>query len=168
MPSCPASFFSRDQLKLKVSVHTRNAAKPFSERPFAITCHHLRIHDTTRKPFLEYCISCFSQNTIQKMKNIQLFLDVFVLVLFVLFIFAGPARICDVTMSQTWIYSWCVRKAVFFNFFIYFRSFRSFRWFRFGRFVSLFRVLVHALAVNIPTSHKKTGVTEDGRLEDET
>ena len=45
---------------------------------------HLRIHYTTRKPFLEYYISCFSQNTIQNMKNIQLFLDVFVLVLVVL------------------------------------------------------------------------------------
>ena len=45
--------------------------------------HHIRIHDTTRKPFLEYYDSCFSQNTIQNMKNIQLFLDVFVLVLLV-------------------------------------------------------------------------------------
>ena len=46
--------------------------------------HHLQIHDTARKPFLEYCISCFSQNTIQNMKNIQLFLHVFVLVLLLL------------------------------------------------------------------------------------
>ena len=64
--------------------------------------HHLlrlRIHDTTRKPFLQYCISCFSQNTIQKMKNIQLFLDVFVLVLLVLFILTGPARICIGSLS---------------------------------------------------------------------
>ena len=60
------------------------------------------------------------------------------------FFFTGPARICDVMMSHTWIYSWCQKKVVFFNFFIYFCSFRSFRWFRFGRFVSLFRVLVHA------------------------
>ena len=50
------------------------------------------------------------------------------------FIFTGPARICDVTMSHTWIYSWCKIKVVFFNFFIYFCTFRSFRWFRFGRF----------------------------------
>ena len=46
--------------------------------------HHPRIHDTTRKPFSEYCISCFSQITMQNTTNIQLFLDVFVLVLLVL------------------------------------------------------------------------------------
>ena len=46
--------------------------------------HHLQIHNTTRKPFLEYYIFCFSQNTIQNMKNIQLFLDIYVLVLLVL------------------------------------------------------------------------------------
>ena len=66
------------------------------------------------------------------------------------FTFTGPARICDVTMSHTWIYSWCEKKAVFFHFFIYFcsfRSFRLFRSFRFGRFVSLFRVLVHVVWV---------------------
>ena len=38
----------------------------------------------TRKPFSEYYDSCFSQNTIQNMTNIQLFLHVFVLVLLVL------------------------------------------------------------------------------------
>ena len=96
-----------------------------------------------------YIISCFSQNTIQNMKNIQLFLDVFVLVLLVLIhwsrrerpLLAGEARICDVMMSHTWIYSWCeIQNNVFFNFFIYFcsfrsfRLFRSFRWFRRGRF----------------------------------
>ena len=37
------------------------------------------------------------------MKNIQLFLDVFVLVVLCSIIFTGPARICDVTMSHTWI-----------------------------------------------------------------
>ena len=73
-------FFSRDQLK--VSVRTRNAAKAFSKRK--TIRHHLQIYDTTRKPFLEYYTSCFSQNTIQNMKNIQLFLDVFVLVLLLL------------------------------------------------------------------------------------
>ena len=125
--------------------------------------HHLRIHDTTRKPLLEYYDSCLCQNTIQNMKNIQLCLDVFVLVLLVL-IFTGPAKVCDVTMSHTWIYSWCKIKVVFFDFFIYFcsfrrfRLFRSFRWFRFARFarfVSLFRVLVNAdqlcyMQLNIP------------------
>ena len=60
----------------------RNAScKVFVEKTIR---HHLRVHDTTRKPFLEYYISCFSQNTIQNMKNIQLFLDVHVLVLLVL------------------------------------------------------------------------------------
>ena len=81
-------------------------------------------------------------------KQDHLFLDVFVLVVLCSIIFTGQARNCDVTMSHTWIYSWCEKKAVFFNFFIYFcsfRSFRLFRWFRFGRFVSLFRVLVHAM-----------------------
>ena len=100
-------------------------------------------HDTTRKPFLEYYDSCFSQNTIQNMKNIQLFLRSCSSCL-CSFIFTDPARTCDVTMSHTWIYSWYKIKVVFFNIFIYFCSFRSFRWFRFGRFVSLFRVLVHA------------------------
>ena len=37
-----------------------------------------------QETFLEYYDPCFSQNTIQTMKNIQLFLDVFVLVLLVL------------------------------------------------------------------------------------
>ena len=46
--------------------------------------HHLRIHYTTRKPFLEYYQFLVSQNTVQNMKNILLFLDVFVLVLLVL------------------------------------------------------------------------------------
>ena len=32
-----------------------------------------------------------------------------------------------------------------------FRSFRSFRWFRFGGFVSLFRVLVHAVWSQLPS-----------------
>ena len=64
-------------------------------------------------------------------------------------IFTGPARICDVTMSHTWI-SGCHGNvteimAVIFNLFIYLLiillvsvvslvSFRSFRWFRLGRF----------------------------------
>ena len=88
------------------------------------------------------------------------------------FIFTGPARICDVTMSHTSIYIVGARKRPYFLTFSFifarfgrfacfgrfggfggfvsvvsmvsFRSFRSFRWFRFGRFVSLFRVLVHA------------------------
>ena len=53
----------------------------------------------TRKPFLEYYISCFSQNTIQNMKNIQLFLDVSVLVLLVLIHLYRPGEnLChDVT-----------------------------------------------------------------------
>ena len=102
--------------------------------------YHIRIHDTTRKP------SCLSQNTIQNMKNIQLFLDVFVLVLLV--------HIHLYRLGENFVMSRCHtresivgarKKAVFFNFFIYFCSFRLFRWFRFGRFVSLFRVLVHAL-----------------------
>ena len=45
----------------------------------------------TRKPFLEYLYnSCFSQNTIQNMRNIQLFLDVVVLVLLVLIHLYSP------------------------------------------------------------------------------
>ena len=38
------------------------------------------------------------------MKNIHLFLDVFVFVVLVLIHLYGPARICDVTMSHTWIW----------------------------------------------------------------
>ena len=74
------SFFSRDQLK--VSVRTRNAScKVFLGKTIR---HHLRIPHMTRKPFLEYLYnSCFRQNTIQNMKNIQLFLDVVVLVLLI-------------------------------------------------------------------------------------
>ena len=34
------------------------------------------------------------------------------------FIFTGLARICAVTMSHVWIYSWCEKKAIFFNFLI--------------------------------------------------
>ena len=46
------------------------------------------------------------------------------------FIFTGLARICDVTMSHTWIYSWCKIRVVFFNFNL------SFTFACFGRFVS--------------------------------
>ena len=106
------------------------------------------------------------------MKNIHLFLDVFVLIVLCLIIFTGPARICDVTMSQTWIsgchgnvtedfhlFTYNFARFTHFGCFGHFGgfisavslvslvsvvSFRSFRWFRFGRFVSLFQVLVHA------------------------
>ena len=37
------------------------------------------------------------------MKIIHLFLDAFVFVVLVLIHLYGPARICDVTMSHTWI-----------------------------------------------------------------
>ena len=49
-------------------------------------------HTAKRKPFLEYYDSCFSQNTIQNMKNNQLFLDVFVLVLLVLIYLYRPGE----------------------------------------------------------------------------
>ena len=85
------------------------------------------------------------------MKNIQLFLGSYSSCL-CSFIFTGPARICDVTMSHTWIYSWCKIKVVsltlIFHLFLLvsvvsvvsfrpfrsYRSFRLFRWFRFRRF----------------------------------
>ena len=60
------------------------------------------------------------------------------------FIFTGPVRICDVTVSHTCIISsfWSFR--LFLSCFV---SAVSFRWFcfgHFGGFVSLFWVLVHA------------------------
>ena len=61
------------------------------------------------------------------MKNMQLFLDAFVLALLVLIHLYRPGenlRCHNVTQY----------KSYFFNFFIYFCSFRPFRWFRFGRF----------------------------------
>ena len=68
------------------------------------------------------------------MKNIHLFLDVFVLVV-LWSIFTGQARNCDVTMSHTWI-SGVRARPWFFNFFIYLLiillvSVVSFRPFRF-------------------------------------
>ena len=95
--------------------------------------------------------------------------DVFVLVVLVLIrlfqFFTGPARICDV--KSVTLVTWQRSRPVFFNFFIYFlrsfrlfRWFRSFRWFRFGCFVSLFRILVHAVTKTRPlgmtVDHKHT------------
>ena len=61
------------------------------------------------------------------MKNIQLFLDAFVLALLVLIHLYRPGE-------NLWCHDVTQYKSYFFNFFIYFCSFRSFRWFRFGRF----------------------------------
>ena len=80
MPSRP--FFS---------FRTRNAAKSFSERPFAIT------YESTIRPenlFLEYYFSCFSQNTIQNMKNIRVFSMSSCSSCLCSFIFTGPASRC--------------------------------------------------------------------------
>ena len=150
---------------MKVSARTRNAScKVFLGKTIR---HHLRIHYTTRKPFFRILsVSCFSQNTIQNMKNIQLFSRC---------LRARPAcahsslqALREFVMSRchTRGYSWCKIKVVFFNFslifacfvrfprfggfvsavsvvslvsvvsVVSFRSFRSFRWFRFGGFVS--------------------------------
>ena len=148
---------SRSRFSLEINWKSRfargNCCKVFLGKTIR---HHLRIHNTTRKHFLEYYDSCFSQNTIQNIWKISSFFSMpSCSPCLCSFIFTDPVRICGVTMSHTWNYSWCKRKVVFFNFFIYFCSFRSFQWFRFGRFarfggfvsagfVSLFRVLVHA------------------------
>ena len=110
---------------------------------------------------MEYCISCFRQNTIQKMKNIHS-------------AFSRCLRACpacahsSLQARREFVMSRCHtrgsivgarKRPYFFNFFIYFslvsvvsfRSFPSFRWFRFGRFVSLFRVLVHPILVCLVT-----------------
>ena len=62
------SFFSRDQLK-SLGSH-EECCKVFLGKTIR---HHLRIHDTTRKPVLEYYDSCFSQDTIQNMKKYPAF-----------------------------------------------------------------------------------------------
>ena len=70
------------------------------------------------------------------MKNIQLFLDVFVLVLLVLIhLYRHGENLWCHDVSHTWIYSWCKIKVVFFNFFIF--IFARFGFFAgFGGFVS--------------------------------
>ena len=97
------SMSSRPRFSLEMTWKSRFARamrrKVFLEKTI---CHHLRIHDTTRKPFFRYYTSCFSQNTIQNMKNIQLFLSCSSCLCS--FIFTAPARICNVTMSHTSIY----------------------------------------------------------------
>ena len=52
------------------------------------------------------------------------------------FIFTGSARICDVTMSHTWIYTCCEIKAVIFTFSFIFARFACF-----GLFVSVVLVV---------------------------
>ena len=149
MPSCQASFFSRDQLKLKVSVHTRNAAKTFSERPLAITCHHLRIHDTTRKPFLNIVFLVLAWTPFKRWKISSFFL-----------MSSCSSCLCSSSLQARWefVMSRCHtrgsivgerKRPYFLTFSFIFARFCRFACFgRFGgfaRFVSLFRVLVHAL-----------------------
>ena len=93
------------------------------------------------------------------------------------FIFTGPARICGVTMSHNISRIFLTFSFIFARFgrfggfvsavslvslvsvvsVVSFRSFRSFRWFRFGRFVSLFRVLVHAVWGSSPNFTIQSG-----------
>ena len=92
------------------------------------------------------------------MKNMQLFLDAFVLALLVLIHLYRPGENLwchDVTQYKSYFLTFSFIFARFGRFggfvsavslvsLVSVVSFRSFRWFRFGRFVSLFRVLVHA------------------------
>ena len=126
------SFFSRDQLK--VSVRARNAAKSFSfSFSFATTspadkCKiwpNCAFYDKSVKfgTKLEHILTnSFSYRTITDLSRdpscVHLLSDVINSVScclcgvfpqrsFCSFIFTGPARICDFTMSHVWIYSWC-------------------------------------------------------------
>ena len=94
------SFFSRDQLK--VSVRTRNAScKVFLGKTVR---HHLRLHYTTRKPFLEYYQFLALARILFKIWKISSFFSMSSCSSCLCsFIFTGSARICDVTMSHTWI-----------------------------------------------------------------
>ena len=103
------------------------AAKSFSERPFAIT------YESTIRPgnlFYNIIFLVLARIPFKIWKISSFFSMSSCSSCLCSFIFTGPARICDVTMSRTWIYSWCEITAVFFNFLIYFCSFRSFRLFR--------------------------------------
>ena len=92
----------------------------------------------------------------------QLFLDAFVLALLVLIHLYRPGENLwyhNVTQYKSYFLTFSfimfllvsVVLVVSFRPFRSFRLFRSFRWFRFGRFVSLFRVLVHAIANRLQT-----------------
>ena len=87
------------------------------------------------------------------MKNIHLFLDVFVLVVLCSIIFTGPARICDVTMSHTCIgFQGCeirlpsnvteIKAVIFLTFSFIFARFGRFACFgRFDGFVSVVSIV---------------------------
>ena len=89
------------------------------------------------------------------MKNMQLFLDAFVLAMLVLIHLYRPGENLwchDVTQYKSYFLTFSFIFARFGRFggfvlLVSLVSVVSFRSFRFGRFVSLFRVLVHALKV---------------------
>ena len=116
--------------------------------------HHLGIHDTTRKYYILFLVLARIPFKIWKISSF--FSMSSCSSCLCSFIFTGPARVCDVTMSHTWIYSWCETERPYFLTFSFifarfcrfacfgrfsgfvslvsvvsFRSFRSFRWFRF-------------------------------------
>ncbi len=108
---------------------------------------HAFAYKSTIRPgnlFLEYCISCLARIPFKRWKISSFFsMSSCSSCLYS----SSLQALQEFVMSRchTWIYSWCEKKVVFFNFFVYFCSFR---WFHFGCFVSLFRVLVHALIQN--------------------